>query len=152
MRYVKDDKRKQILLKKAIEKMALGPHVAVGVFQNELSVDEFSMVDLAVVHEFGSNNGRIPPRSFVRSTCDARKNDHARLMARLQDKYISGQLPLNKALRRLGEIISKNMVQAINRGIKPKLAKATIKRKKSSKPLIDTGRLKGSITYEVRGA
>jgi len=43
------------------------------------------------------------------------------------------------------------MVQTINRGIEPNLNAKTIKRKKSSKPLIDTGRLKGSITHEVRG-
>lgn len=154
MKYVKDDKKKFIALKQAIAKMALGPHVAVGVLQDKPMTDEFTMVDLAVVHEFGSNNGRIKPRSFMRSTCDAKQKEHAEIMAKLQSKYIAGKLPLKKALMQLGEIVSKNMVQTINQGIEPGLAESTIQRrkKKSTKPLIDTGRLKGSITYDVRGA
>jgi hypothetical protein len=43
------------------------------------------------------------------------------------------------------------MVQTINAGIEPGLNERTIERKGSSKPLIDTGRLKGSITHEIRG-
>lgn len=52
----------------------------------------------------------------------------------------------------LGEGVSKDMVQTINDGIEPALKEATIKRKKSSKPLLDTGRLKGAITHEIRGS
>jgi hypothetical protein len=74
-------------------------------------------------------------------------------MGKLQQKYIDSKLSLKQALTQLGEVVAKDMVQTINRGIEPKLKKATIKRKKgSSKPLIDTGHLKGSITHEVRGA
>jgi phage gpG-like protein len=154
MRYVKDDKKKFIALKQTIAKMALGPHVAVGVLQDNKVNDEFSMVDLAIVHEFGSKDGRIPARSFMSSTCDAKQKYHSDIMAKLQDKYISGKLTIKKALMQLGEIVSKNMVQTINQGVEPGLAESTIQRrkKKSSKPLIDTGRLKGSITHEVRGA
>lgn len=151
MKYVKDDKRAQIHLKKAIAKMALGPHVAVGILQDEPVTDNFSMVDLAVVHEFGSKDGRIPERSFMRSTCDAKKKEHVALMAKLQDKYIQGKLSLHQALSQLGEVVSKHMVQTINRGIEPELKEATKARKNSSKPLINTGHLKGSIKHEVRG-
>jgi hypothetical protein len=152
MRYVKDDKREQRRLEKRLKKVEQGPHVAVGILQDEKRDDGFSMVDLALVHEYGSRNGRIPQRSFIRSTCDAKRKAHASLIGRLQRKYIDGKLTMKQALTQLGEVVAKDMVLAINRGIDPELADSTIRRKKSSKPLIDTGRLKGSITHEVRGA
>jgi phage gpG-like protein len=154
MKYVKDDKIKFMKLKKAVARMALGPHVVVGVLEDEQVTDEFSMVDLAIVHEFGSNNGRIKSRSFMRSTCDKKQKEHASIMAKLQSKYILGQLNIKKALSQLGEIVSKNMVQTINDGLEPVLAESTLKNRKKNKdctPLIDTGRLKGSLTYNVRG-
>jgi hypothetical protein len=132
--------------------MALGPHVAVGVLQDEKVGPNFSMVDLAIVHEYGSKDGRIDSRSFIRSTCDAKRGDHIKLASQLQDKIIDGKLNVKKALTQFGEVVSKDMVQTINRGDFKELSKKTKKRKKSSKPLIDTGRLKGSITHEVRGA
>ena len=152
MKYVKDDKHVQKRLEKLLTKMAKGPHVAVGILQDEKVDNNFSMVDLATVHEYGSKDGRIPQRSFIRSTCDAKRHEHAKLMMNLQQKYIDNKLTMAQALMTLGEVISKDMVQTINRGIEPKIKKATIKRKGSTKPLIDTGRLKGSITHEVRGA
>jgi phage gpG-like protein len=152
MKYVKDNKLEQQRLEKLLTKMANAPHVAVGILQDEKRDDGFSMVDLAIVHEYGSKDGRIPQRSFIRSTCDENRQEHAKVMSQLKQKYIDGKLTMNQALTQLGEVVSKDMVQTINRGVDPKLADATIRRKKSSKALIDTGRLKGSITHEVRGA
>jgi phage gpG-like protein len=151
MKYIKDDKREQKRLEKLLAKMEKGPHVAVGILQYEEVAPSFSMADLATVHEYGSKDGRIPSRSFIRSTCDAKRQDHIKLMAKLQDRIITGKLSINQAFITLGEVVSKNMVQTINRGIEPANKPATIKRKKGKKPLIHTGRLKGSITHEVRG-
>ena len=151
MKYVKDDKREQKRLERRIKEMASRPHVAVGILQDEKRDNGFSLVDLAVVHEYGSKDGRIPCRSFIRSTCDAKRADHTKLVTQLQSKIIDGKLGMKQALTQFGEVVSKDMVQTINRGIEPQLAEATVRRKKSSKALIDTGRLKGSITHEVRG-
>lgn len=151
MKYVKDDKREQQRLEKLIAKLALGPHVAVGILQDKKHDANFSMVDLAVVHEYGSRDGRIPERSFIRSTCDGKQAQHEQIMHKLQRKVVDGKLSIANALTQLGEVVSKDIVATINRGIEPELKKATIRRKKSSKALIDTGRLKGSITHEVRG-
>ena len=152
MKYIKDDKREQKRLEKIIAKMALGPHVAVGILQDEKVDDKFSMVDLAIVHEYGSKNGHIPSRSFIRSTCDAKRQEHIKLLAKLHDSVITGKKTIRQALTTLGEVVSKDMVQTINRGIAPANKPVTIKRKKSSKPLVHTGNLKGSIQPEVRGA
>jgi phage gpG-like protein len=151
MKLLKDNKREQKRLEKLIHKMNKSPHVAVGILQDEPISGKFSMVDLAIVHEFGSKDGHIPQRSFIRSTCDRKRHEHIKLTADLQSKIIEGKLTIKQALSRLGEVVSKDMVETINHGIEPKLKPATIKRKKSSKPLIDTGHLKGSVTHEVRG-
>jgi phage gpG-like protein len=151
MKYVKDDKREQKRLEKLVGKLKKAPHVAVGILQDEAHDEHFSMVDLAMVHEYGSRGGGIPERSFIRSTCDTKKKDHVKLIGKLQDKILRGHLTTKQALTAMGEVVSKDMVQTINAGIEPALEAATIKRKGSSKPLIDTGRLKGSITHEVRG-
>lgn len=152
MKFIKDDKYKQQCLEKALAKLKQKPHVAIGILQDKTVSDDFSIVDLALVHEYGSQNGYIPQRSFIRSTCDAKQKQHVTLIAKLQGKIIDGALSIKQALTTLGEVVAKDMVKTINRGINPELKPATIKRKGSAKSLIDTGRLKGSITHEVRGA
>jgi phage gpG-like protein len=151
MKYIKDDKREQRRLEKLLRKTQKQSHVAVGILQDEPHDERFSMLDLAMVHEYGSRDGRIPARSFIRSTCDAKQKEHLELIRTLQEKILLGRLTAKQALTQLGEVVAKDMAQTINEGVQPALLEETIRRKKSSKPLIDTGRLKGSITHEVRG-
>ena len=153
MKHVKDNKKLQHRLEKAVKIANKSMHVAVGILQDEThgADKNFSMVDLAMVHEYGSKDGNIPQRSFIRSTCDEKRKKHLRLLRQLQDKIILGRLNKKQALIQFGEVVKSDMVQSINSGIDPKLNLKTIKAKKSSKPLIDTGRLKGSIAHEIRG-
>lgn len=150
MKYFKDINLKELSLQKILEKMNKTPHVAVGILQDKKVEGSFSIADLAATHEYGSSDGRIPARSFIRSTFDAKKKKYAKLIDALQSKIIFNNLNIKQALLTLGEVVSKDMVQTINRGIYPPLKPNTVKRKKSTKPLIDTGRLKGSITHEIR--
>lgn len=150
MKFFKDDKKEQRRIEKMLREAKKHDHVAVGILQDEKRDDGFSMVDLGLVHEYGSKDGHIPERSFIRSTCDAKRKEHLRLLRNLEKKVFKSRLSKKQALIQLGEVVCKDMVQAINAGLKPELKTTTINRKKSSKPLIDTGRLKGSITHEVR--
>lgn len=190
MKYFKDIKLKELSLQKILEKMNKTPHVAVGILQDKKVEGSFSIADLAAVHEYGSSNGHIPARSFIRSTFDTKQKKYAKLISDLQSKTIFENLTIKQALLTLGEVVSKDMVATINKGIKPPLKESTLKRKaaifkkrkedskpkkiskskKKSKPkkppkvakpkkrkkslgftpLIDTGRLKGSITHEIR--
>lgn len=165
MKYIKDDKREQKRLEKLLRKTQRQSHVAVGILQDEPHDERFSMVELAMVHEYGSRDGRIPARSFIRSTCDAKRRDHLDLVRKLQCQIILGRISAKQALTQLGEVVSKDMVQTINNGIEPGLADSTLAAKKRSlkkqrkklrgdgfTPLIETGQLKGAITHEVRGA
>lgn len=151
MKFLKDDKREQRKLEQMLKHTQKHSHAAVGILQDQPHDEKFSMVDLAMVHEYGSPANNIRARSFIRSTCDAKRKEHLELIRKLQQKILLGRITVKQALAQLGEVVSKDMVQAINDGIDPELKPATIKRKGSSKPLIDTGRLKGSITHEIRG-
>ena len=163
MKHVSDDHRLQQKILKAVKKMSAGPHVQVGILQDKPRDDGFSMTALAAVHEYGSSNGHIPARSFIRSTCDAKQKQHMLLIKKLEEKVFMGQISLKQALTTLGEVVSKDMVQTINRGIAPDLAQSTKAAKKRSmkrqkrrltgigfKPLIETGQLKGAITHDAR--
>jgi len=151
MKFIKDDNREQRRMEKLLRKAEKHTHVAVGILQDVKREDGFSMVDLAMVHEYGSKNGHIPERSFIRATCDAKAKEHLELIKKLQWKTLFGRLSSQQALTQLGEVVSKDMVQTINQGIEPELELSTIQRKDSSTPLIDKGLLKGAITHEVRG-
>ncbi|MEM8168046.1 hypothetical protein Q4R38_18910, partial [Morganella morganii] len=55
-----------------------------------------------------------------------------------------------RAFAIVGEKLSGEVKRKIQSGINPELDPKTVARKGSSKPLIDTGNLLQSITYEVR--
>lgn len=110
---------------------------------------------LAGVHEFGAiikiTRGEIaiPERSFIRATID-KKDLYKNEIRALATKVLQGAFDAGTALRVLGEKISSDIKATIEHGIDPPNAASTIARKGSSKPLIDTGELKNSITYDVR--
>jgi hypothetical protein len=148
-------------IQREIAKARNKPHVRVGVFGAEAARDHDGIqnVDVATINEFGVTfthpNGAeitIPERSFIRGTVDVarRKISHMRRM--LQDKVLTGALTQHQALEQLGLFV-RGLIQArISAGIPPPNQPATIARKGSAKPLIDTGQLRTSIQSEVKGA
>lgn len=140
-------------------KKADGARVKVGVLAsaggNTRTADgKLNMVGLAAIHEYGAPKAGIPERSFIRSTFAARKDDVKRLSTRLGIGYIKGKISLARALETLGQAGVAMVRDTITRGDgpPPKLKPATIKAKGSDHRLIDTGRLLGSISYEVTNA
>lgn len=109
-------------------------------------VAKFNMASLAAVLEFGSADGRIPPRPFLRQTLAENQQKYADLFA---DLFKQGKAP--NAIYETIALIAQGDVQQniVNGGWVPN-APSTIKRKGSSKPLIDTGRLRQSVRGVVR--
>jgi phage gpG-like protein len=107
-------------------------------------------VALAVIHEFGVPQKRIPSRPFLRSTFDAKRDDWRRLLERMAPQVLRGKLSVEQALGLLGQRASADVKRRITTGSNfvPN-APITIARKGSSRPLIDTGRLMNSISYVV---
>jgi hypothetical protein len=133
-------------------------HVAVGVLGKNAPRQEggeFNNAAVAAVHEFGSEDGRIPERSFIRSTVDANQSKYRVAAKRFMDLVVTGKMAMDKALGKFGSLIKADIQATIVKGIPPPLSEATIdarerKKRMSTKPLVDTGQLKGSIDYEVR--
>lgn len=128
-----------------------GLSVVVGVTaKSNARNDELTNADLAMIHEFGSPAHNIPERSFLRKPLINNAEAVANLAKNAIGKFIAGEISLETALGYVGEEAKGISKEAVTNGISPALKPATIKRKKSSKPLIDTGQLLNSITYEVR--
>lgn len=104
-----------------------------------------SEVTIAAIHEFGSQDGHIPQRSFLRSTIDDRRGEIFDSLE-LQLKKVKPEI----AAGRVGMQAVSMVRERIRDRISPALKPATIKRKGSDVPLIDSGRLLQSITSEVR--
>ena len=116
-----------------------------------------TVVDIAVQNEFGSPGGKIPERSFIRSTTDANAEKYKAGIRRgfrdmIEDAVTKGQVDPAKAkgMERLGLQVTGDIKRAISDGIPPPNAPSTIAHKGSDTPLIDTGRLRQSISHEVR--
>lgn len=142
---VKDNTK---LVQQAIRALK-GKVVKVGILGDKAARDEgpLNNVALGAIHEFGAPEKNIPERSFLRSTA----NEH-------RDEYVKQLVPKNlftrtqdfdKQLALLGEKAASDIKRKIKEGIPPPLQPATIKSKGSSKPLVDTGQLITSISYQV---
>jgi len=108
-----------------------------------------TMAQLAAVHEHGSPKNNIPSRPFMKQAHDSNKGRLAKSKFNLLRSIYAGALSARQALDKLG-IIHEGQVkrQFVAGSFKP-LKPATIARKKSSKPLIDTGALRSSVDHEV---
>lgn len=136
----------------------LGRHaVQVGVVGSEAANEAapgITLARIAGVHEFGAAIQTrfgvilIPERSFIRSTIAENKN-YSSLIAKLVESVLDGRRTEKQALETFGARASADMKKRIAAGIEPPNAPSTIARKGSSKPLIDTGRLRQSITWSV---
>lgn len=106
-------------------------------------------LEVAAVHEFGAPAAGIPQRSFIRATVDLNAGEIARLQHATMTAYVQGKVTLRQGLDRIGMKVAAMMQKRIAAGIDPPLAESTIARKGSSKPLVDTGQLRSSITWAV---
>lgn len=105
---------------------------------------------IAMVHEFGSPSKGIPERSFLRSTVLEQADKYAKIIAETIPQAINGGMSEHDAYSRLGTVAMNDVKMKIASGEFAPLSQKTIDRKGSSKPLIDTGALRQSITFEVR--
>jgi len=124
------------------------PTVLVGVPKSAGNYDDgVHTATVAAVQEFGSSDGRIPERSFLRSGIADSEQGIKKLYDKMMPDVISKDLNIDVIQSLVGEFVVGNIVQKISEGIEPANAPSTIKRKGSSTPLIDTGHLRQSITY-----
>lgn len=123
--------------------------INVGVPAGKSEADGTPVALIAAVHEFGSPEKGIPERPFLRSTIQANKAKYVQLNRRNLVAVLNGKMTMEQALGQLGVVATGDVQAGIVAGGFAPLKAATIKRKGSSKPLIDTGQLRQSIAWEL---
>lgn len=122
--------------------------------------DEVTNVLVAAVAEFGTADGHVPSRSWLRAFVDENREMIRDLIRKLQIQWLDGKITHEQALGLLGAKLV-GMIQArIAKGIDPPLAESTKaarrgpdkahKGPRKFTPLIDTGQFRQSIAWEVR--
>ncbi len=137
-------------LTKELRKLEKDPYVKIGVPKDEKHPEDGeSLLVIASSNEFGTNDGRIPERSYLRSTYDENRRIINSFITKSYDEIMTGKTTVEKALGQLGAFfkgkVQKKMVDLST----PANAPSTIKAKGSSNPLIDTGFLRQSIKEKV---
>jgi len=120
--------------------------VSVGVRGHAHQDSKLSSAGIAANHEFGLG---VPERPFMRLTFEQRKDDIQRLTRELEKRVLEERMTTEQALAVLGSAAVGYIRSTIDAGVPPPLSPETIKRKGSSKTLIDTAQMKGDISYEV---
>lgn len=132
-------------------------YVKVGILSsNNDVVDGVPVVEYATYNENGVHNKkkgwRIPPRPFVKGYADSHKNDIEKYIQELI-KAVSKKdgMKASEALKSLGVYGRGGMQKHLLENNWTPNSPKTIKQKKSSRPLFDTGRMVRAIQYEIKG-
>ncbi len=124
--------------------------------KGEVIDDRLTLLDLAAIHELGLGN--VPERSFLRAYVDEQGERLRAMLAALMTAEIARTVqsgaPIDDGKRRailtkLGLRMVAEIQARMSAGIAPDLQPATVQRKGSSTPLIDTGQLRSGITFQV---
>lgn len=116
-----------------------------------IAAPPIGIAELAAIHEFGSPAAGIPERSFLRATLRNKSRAIIATTGKIAKAYLAGRVGLVQGLGLLGAFVSTEVKKTITEGagVPPPNAPSTIARKGSARPLVDTGRLLGSITWEI---
>lgn len=151
---VKGGKYKDVLAKIAAQKVG----VKAGVLEGATNAEGEKVAYYAAVNEFGGramHNGKavtIPARPFLRQTVDKHSDEWGKT---IEEKLSGHPDGAKAAMYIIGEVMRADIQSTIKAGDFTPLAEATIERKRDAgkkepeTPLIDTGALFSSISYEV---
>lgn len=133
----------------------LGGHVEVGWLGSQSHLGHgggkrsITMAELAAIHYHGAPSKNIPKRDVITPTLEQNQQKYLGFIERSIPALIEGSVELRSMWEYLGmegqADIQKQMVTARLAPLHPR----TIKRKGSSRPLIDTGQLRQGVTYIV---
>lgn len=120
--------------------------VYVGYPANEVDAD---IIVRASANEFGTEDGRIPERSFLRSEVDENRKEYADLMTSAAASAARGG-NIRRELSIVGEIAVGNIQTRMTNLSDPPNKPSTVAEKGTDNPLIDSSIMRNSLTYEVK--
>lgn len=128
-----------------------GVELTVGIHEGLEGDGGEGIATYAAANEYGTDT--IPARPFMRTAADENTDKWLQRTERQIAKCTrpNGPSPA-KALVSVGNIMRNDIVNSIKSGDWEPNAAATIERKGSSKPLVDTGAMQRAITVKIEGA
>jgi len=130
-------------------------YVAVGLPASKVADKQYeggvSVIEVGAAHEFGTEN--LYERSFLRAPFTLKKSEINRAIQAQVAAVGAGQKDAATALNLIGIVARNISVKAFETGgygTWPDIKEETKEAKGSSGILIDTGELRGAITWEVR--
>lgn len=124
--------------------------IVVGVIDSSTREDGLTNADLLAIHEFGSVKQGIPERPVMRTTIANNKQVISDALSKKVAECLKGDLSADEAYSHVGIVAKNAVLDTFNSNHFAPNKLNTIKRKGSSKQLIDTGALRASINFEVR--
>lgn len=132
-----------------IERGLAGPHkVKVGFPAGKASAD---VVSIAIWNHFGTSRG-IPPRPFITIAMFKNRGEIRANLRKIAAAQVKAGTPISGQLPKLGAYGAGKIQDQIANNTPPPNAASTVKRKGSSRTLIDTGRMRQSVTWAIDGA
>jgi len=111
--------------------------------------DGINNATLAAVHNLGSVANNIPPRPFLKQSFEKYQSERKKLAERLVRDFMRGAIDMKTAHEKMGNASAGWGRKIFTTGDFAPLKPATVARKGSSRPLIDTGELRRALTFEV---
>lgn len=128
--------------------------VKVGFPAGEADADN---IQKAVWNEFGTRGGAsgggwggpVPERPFLRNAMRDNTTKYRNGMKASAAKLLTGQTMISVVLSKLGILAQGDIQEEITALSSPPNSPVTIELKGSSNPLIDSGEMRGAVTYKV---
>lgn len=127
-------------------KLKRGGQVKVGFLSNAKYPDGTPVAMIAAIQDFGAPSRGIPPRPFFRTMV---AKEQAGWPAEIAKDLVRTNYDVDQTLGRMGALIAGQLRESIVNTNEPALKPATIARKGSDKPLIDTGHMFQSVDFKV---
>ncbi len=115
---------------------------------------------IAAQNEYGNPNKNIPARPFMRPTIQEQQNKWLNTASKVSAQVLEGKLSAHNAMEIIAIQAENDVLKKIKSIYEPPLSPYTIARRLSkyknqskignlTKPLVDTGRMIGTLTHEV---
>lgn len=111
-----------------------------------------TILEVAIINHFGTEDGHVPPRPFISGWFDDNENRLREELVTMLQTVVAGKRTVEQALDLLGQRWAGEIQARIARhgdGTYAENKASTIKAKGSSTPLIRFGAIRGAVSYQV---
>lgn len=123
----------------------------VGLFEGEEHEGtELTMAQIGAVHEFGTEDGHIPERPWLRRNHDENEARYRDQLDKDYGRILAGRVRVLAILTAFAERVASDVRKTIGKVTEPPLAPSTIAAKGGkTHPLIDTGAMRNAVRGRV---